>query len=211
MVVKGPGVAADPNGIAIPTSHVDIIPTLLGLAGVDVEQAASTVARKHTETRAFPGRDLSAVLAGRSSAAAMATPIYFMTEDAITSGASQRNVLTGESFDSLPAPACIETVVAELPTGPDGQAELWKLNHFYERLDAWHEAHGRPAPAAASPAAEPELELHNLSTDPEERVNLATSAPDARSRMETVLEQQRDEKRLLPTLWSVAPRRRSWT
>jgi arylsulfatase A-like enzyme len=210
MVVKGPGIVADPNGISIPTSHVDVIPTLLGLAGVDVEQATGTVARKHTEARSFPGRDLSDVLTGRASPAAAAAPIYFMTEDAITSGASQRNVLTGESFDSLPAPACIESVVAELPTGPDGQGELWKLNHFYERLDAWHEAHGRPASAAA-PAAEPEWELHNLSTDPEERINLATSAPEARSRMETVLEQQRDEKRLLPTLWSLAPRRRSWT
>ena len=67
MVVKGPGIAASPGGLVLPTSHVDLIPTLLGLAGVDVERAAAGVAESHGETRPLPGRDLSAVLTGRAA------------------------------------------------------------------------------------------------------------------------------------------------
>ena len=37
LLVKGPGVARTASGITTPTSHVDLIPTLLGLAGIDVE------------------------------------------------------------------------------------------------------------------------------------------------------------------------------
>ena len=122
-------------------------------------------------------------------------------------------MLTGDPFEALAAPACIESVVTSLPTGPDGSTELWKLNHYYERLDDWNAEHGMaPAPFAA-PAAEPAWELHNLTADPEERRNRAADgdAADALSRMRTVLDQQREEKRLLPSLRPGATaRRRSW-
>ncbi len=48
-----------------PTSHVDVIPTLMGLAGIDVERAAAGVAAHHTEARPLPGRDLSGLLTGK--------------------------------------------------------------------------------------------------------------------------------------------------
>ena len=47
---------ATPAGVDIPTSHVDLLPTLLGLAGIDVEQAAAGVAEHHDETQPLPGR-----------------------------------------------------------------------------------------------------------------------------------------------------------
>jgi arylsulfatase A-like enzyme len=210
MVVKGPGVTPVAGGLHLPTSHVDLIPTLLGLAGIDQERAAAEVARHHTEVHPLPGRDLSGVLSGRTAPDAAAEPVYFMTEDAITSGHSQRNVLTGEPFDALRPPACIESVVAELPTGAEGGRELWKLNHYYERLDEWHEARGIAPPPGSGPAAEPAWELHNLTADPEERRNRADDAPEARRAMVGLLEEQRDAKRLLPRLRSDAPRRRAW-
>ena len=205
MVVKGPGVAADPGGVTVPTSHVDLIPTLLGLAGVDVEQAAEGVARHHHEARPLPGRDLSDVLAGRTEPASVDAPVYFMTEDDISRGLGQRNLLTGEPFDALAPPVCIESVVAHLPTGAEGTPELWKLNHYYERLDGWVDGRRGPGPAASE--TEPAWELHNLTADPEERRNRADDAHDARRRMEEVLEAQREQKRLLPssTRSSVAP------
>ena len=46
MLVKGPGISPVAGGITMPTSHVDLIPTLMGLAGIDVEQAAAGVARR---------------------------------------------------------------------------------------------------------------------------------------------------------------------
>ena len=33
-------------------------------------------------------------------------------------------------------------IVTTLPTGADGGGELWKLNHYYERLDEWNASKG---------------------------------------------------------------------
>jgi arylsulfatase A-like enzyme len=200
MVIRGPGVNPVPGGITAPTSHVDLIPTLMGLAGIDVERATERVRERHTEAHPLPGRDLSGAITGRESTATIDAPVYFMTEDAVTRGLSQRNVLSGDPFESIDAPACIESIVAELPTGADGSGELWKLNHYYDRLDDWHADRGfEPGPFAA-PAAEPSWEVHNLTQDPEERINLADGASDERSRLVSLLEAQREEKRLLPAL-----------
>jgi hypothetical protein len=109
-------------------------------------------------------------------------------------------VITGAPFDAIRPPACIESVVATLPTGEDGADEIWKLNHYYERLDEWNAERGFAPNPFAAPAAEPAWELHNLSTDPEERHNLAEEVTDAHSKMHAVLEAQRDEKRLVPSL-----------
>ena len=105
-----------------------------------------------------------------------------MTEDNVTSGQAQRNVLTGEPFESLAPPACIESVVAGLPTGPDGATELWKLNHYYERLDEWNAEHGMAPAPLAGPLADPAWELHDLTVDPEERRNLVADSGDVLSR-----------------------------
>ncbi len=199
MVIKGPGVASVPGGISVPTSHVDLIPTLLGLAGVDMERAAAGVAQSHAEARPLPGRDLSRVVGGSVAAESVAGAIYFMTEDNVTSGQAQANVLTGEPFESLDGPAFIESVVTTLPTGDLGAPELWKVNHYYERLDQWNADHGIPMTPDAKPAAESAWELHNLTADPEERNNRSVDAPSTLSEMRTVLEAQREAKRLLPS------------
>ncbi len=77
------------------------------------------------------------------------------------------------SFDAVEHPSNIEMVITSLPTGADGTQELWKLNHYYERLDEWNADHGIAPNPFASPAAEPVFELHNLSADPQERHNRA--------------------------------------
>lgn len=200
FVVRGPGIAPVADGFSMPTSHVDLIPTLLGLAGIDVEQAAAGVAEHHTEARPLPGRDLSGLLAGSTPADQVVAPVYFMTEDDITRGATQSNVLTGEAFDAVDQPSCIESVVAPLPTGADGAIELWKLNHYYERLDDWNAEHGIAPDPFGAPAAEPAWELHNLTADPEERHNRAEDAVDARRALTTVMDDQREAKRLVPSM-----------
>jgi len=205
MVIKGPGVAQLPGGINAPTSHVDLIPTLLGLAGIDVERATAGVAQRHTQARPLPGRDLSSVVTGTAASDSIAGPIYFMTEDNVTSGQAQANVLTGEPFRSLDSPAFIESVVVSLPSGDAGAHELWKLNHYYERLDEWNAERGVATTSGAQPAAEPAWELHNLTADPQERNNLSTEALETLSTMRTVLEVQRDEKRLLPSIGAPRP------
>jgi hypothetical protein len=198
LLIKGPGVAANSAGITVPTSHIDVIPTLLGLAGIDIERAAAGVAVHHDEAQPLPGRDLSDIISGSAPDESVTEPLYFMTEDDITRGMTQKNVLTGEPYTAVPFPSRIETVIASLPTGDDGAEQLWKLNHYYERLDDWHADNGVAPPLGAAPAAEPLFEMHNLTVDPGERHNHADDAPDTLSRLKSVLETQRDAKRLLP-------------
>ena len=200
FIIAGPGIVASSTGVTSPTSHVDLLPTLLGLAGIDVEQAAAGVAAHHTEAQALPGRDLSGIAFGIAEPSSIESPIYFMTEDDVTRGISQANVLTGEHFDPIAPPVFIESVVAPLPTGEDGAAELWKLNHYYERLDEWNAEHGIAPNPFAGPAAAPEWELHNLTIDPEERHNLTGASASALSQMRSVLEAERDAKRRVPSL-----------
>jgi arylsulfatase A-like enzyme len=200
LVVRGPGVAAVPGGVDVPTSHVDLLPTLLGLAGIDAERAAAMVAVEHDETQPLPGRDLSAVITGTATRDSVTEPLYFMTEDDVARGLTSRNILTGNEYEPVPYPSHVESVIASLPTGADDAAELWKLNHYYERLDAFDQAHGLPTNPFAPPPADPAWELHNLTTDPEERRNKAADTPDVFGTLQGVLEEQRDVKRRVPQL-----------
>jgi arylsulfatase A-like enzyme len=200
LLAAGPGIAQRPGGITMPTSHVDLVPTLLGLAGIDTEAAAAGVAAHHDEVQPLTGRDLSGVLRGSTVPEALAAPVYFMTEDNISRGSTQVNLLNGTPFEAVGSPSNIESVLATLPTGPDGAGQLWKLNHYYERLDDWYEEKGFAKNPFLAPPPEPLFELHNLTADPEERHNLADSDATAAAQMQAVLAVQRDAKRLVPSL-----------
>ncbi len=200
FVAAGPGIPAGGAGVSVPTSHIDLVPTLLGLAGIDPEQARAGVSAHHDEFHPLPGRDLSGLVRGEVDEASFASPIYFMTEDNVTSGADQVNILNGTAFEAITGATSIESVVTSLPTGDAGADELWKVNHYYERLDDWYAEHGVAPNPFLGPAAEPLYELHNLTRDPEERQNLAATEAATLSQMLSVLEDQREAKRLLPTL-----------
>jgi arylsulfatase A-like enzyme len=206
LLVRGPGIAATPEGVLTPTSHVDLLPTLLGLAGIDVERAAAVVAVEHDETQTLPGRDLSPLLRGSATAASLAEPLYFMTEDDVSRGLSRLGLVSGQEYEPVPYPSHVESVITSLPTGDgDGAAagaELWKLNHYYERLDEFDQTHGLPVNPFAPPPAEPAWELHNLTADPEERRNRAADADTAGvlRDLQAVLDEQREAKRRLPRL-----------
>ena len=153
LVFQGPGIAARPDGITTPTSHVDLLPTLLGLAGIDMERAAAGAAEHHDETHPLPGRDLSGLITGSKSAESVAAPVYFMTEDDVSRGVTQTSIISGEPYEPVGAPSRVESVIAALPTGEGGGEELWKLNHYHERLDDWDVAHGLPTNPFAPEAA----------------------------------------------------------
>jgi arylsulfatase A-like enzyme len=188
LLIAGPGIASGGEGVTIPTSHVDLIPTLLGLAGIDTEKAFAGVAGHHDEAHPLPGRDLSGVVRGTAVAASAESPIYFMTEDDVTRGVTQVNILNGVPFDSISPPVNIESVLATLPTGQGGGGELWKLNHYYERLDDWYAAQGIAPNPFLAPGAQPQWELHNLTADPEERNNQILDDPAILSTMKSILE-----------------------
>ena len=131
------------------------------------------------------------------------SPIYFMTEDDVTRGLTQANILTGAPFDPVAPPINIESVLSTLPTGDGGAPELWKLNHYYQRLDDWYAAQGIDPNPFLPPAVASDWELHNLTVDPEERRNRAGDEPVATSNMQSVLEGERDAKRRIPKLRNV--------
>jgi len=200
LLVRGPGVVATPGGVHTPTSHVDLLPTLLGLAGIDVERAAAVVAVEHDETQPLPGRDLSPVLRGSTTADTLAEPLYFMTEDDVSRGLTPTSVVNGQAYEPVPYPAHVESVITTLPTGAGDASELWKLNHYYERLDEFDQAHGLPTNPFAPPPAEAAWELHNLTADPEERRNRATVDAHVLADLRGILDEQRERKRRLPRL-----------
>jgi len=204
FVVSGPGIDVRPGGLDLPTSHLDLIPTLLGLVGADVEQLAVRVAEDHVETRPLVGRDLSGLLTGSASDDAVDAPIYFMTEDQISRGLRTTNRFSGEPFDAVGPPAKVESVVARLDTGADGGGELWKLNRYYDQLDP-DGADAGTGGESGDPIAS-QWELHNLTTDPEERSNRASTDAAVADRLRTLLDAERTAKRLTPSL-TLSPNR----
>ena len=96
------------------------------------------------------------------------------------------NLFTGEPFEPVGEPAKVESVITRLRTGDDGAPELWKCNHYYDRLDD---------PDETSP-----WELHNLTVDPEERGNRESDAEAATvfGQLRTVLDDTRARMRRVP-------------
>ena len=201
LMLTGPGIPA--GRFSTPTSHLDLLPTLLGLTGIDQEEALASLGESFTEAQQLPGRDLSAPLAG---SALPTDPVYFMTEDQMTEGLNQSNMLTGEAYEAVRQPACVESLVAT--AGGDGH--LWKLNQYYERLADWEEDSGKPWPTGplegmlrpTTDPAEPEWELYDLTSDPHESENLLApgrAEPPEAAELRTTLERTRLAVRRVPT------------
>ena len=65
FVVAGPLVDGAPREIDALTSHADLLPTMLGLAGIDHDEALKLLASDHSEARPLVGRDLSGLILDR--------------------------------------------------------------------------------------------------------------------------------------------------
>ena len=196
LVVAGPGIAPSPGdpsgGFGMPTSHVDLLPTLLGLIGASPAELAPVVAEHHCEVRDLPGRDLSPLLRepGAGGSVELDGAVYFMTEDEISRGLRTVGAISGQEFDPVSAPAAVESVVAELDGG------LWKLNRYYSANGDGKEADPGSVPGADGPE---EWELHDLVADPDERTNLAGQPGAPVEAMRAELDRVRSERRLSPT------------
>ncbi len=197
FAIRGPDIDGRRPPVDIPTSHVDLLPTLLGLVGVDPERALAAVSEHHVEAHELVGRDLSGVLTGTATPEELDEPVYYMSEDRITSGLRQQGLVTGEPFTPVTGAASVEMVVASQPTGAGGAPELWKLNHYYDAA---------PTDDEVDDPSDVRWELHDLTNDPEERTNLAVdrnATPRSSATLATmrdVLTDRRDRQRILPSL-----------
>ncbi|GFG63952.1 hydrolase [Mycobacterium kubicae] len=76
--------ATTPQTISAPTSHVDLVPTLLAAAGIDVPATVAHLAESFSEVHPLPGRDLMPVVDGAPQDEARA--VYLMTRDNVLEG-----------------------------------------------------------------------------------------------------------------------------
>ena len=227
FIVHNPVLFPEGTTSDVLTSHADLIPTLLGLAGIDESAVAKKLNSTHAQVRRLVGRDLSGVLLGEKDPQTLRDdPVYFMTDDQIFRGA-QAVSFTGLSYPPVVQPASVETVVAYLPTGADGAKERWKFSRYWDNPALWTNPNvqdvltiiegranqpGRkiatttvkapnPTSGQVAPPAD-QFEMYNLADDPTEMTNLAGNADyaDVQATLQTMLNAQRTKKLLSPTM-----------
>ena len=187
-----------------PTSHVDVVPTLLSAAGIDAAVAGAELATRFSELHPLPGRDLMPVVVGTREVPSDRA-VYLMTRDNIlegdTGGSPAARVLglaaappdnmrisvpadTGANFEAI--------VVAD-------EGRLWKLVRTFDDPMTWTEPGVRQLAGSGTDgdryrdqALDDEWELYDLTDDPIESVNCWDSvADDVRSRLSDRLRSER--------------------
>jgi len=225
LIVSNPVLFPQPKSQTVPTSHIDIVPTLLGLAGLDADNLRQNLAATHTEARPLVGRNLAPLVLEQTAPAQIETPIYFMTDDDPSRGENQKNFV-GIAYDSVAQPNHIECVVARLDN------KLWKYTRYFDNPQFWSNP-GTPGTLGVkdvvlkpvSPFPEPpgqiivqylkrtkfhpepeEFEMYNLSDDPMELDNLAGNPLHlaTQARLRDLLTEQCAQKRLKPQSGTVA-------
>ena len=180
--------ATAPRVVTAPTSHVDLVPTLLGAAGVDIAAAAATLAESFSEVHELPGRDLMPVVEGAPADDARA--IYIMTRDNILEGDTGASGLARRLRQTVnpPAPLRIrvpphvgsnfEGLVMRIEDADGGAGHLWKLVRTFDDPGTWTEpgvrhlaANGFGGEAYRMSPLDDQWELYDLTTDPAEASN----------------------------------------
>lgn len=216
-----------PQGAAtdLLTSHADLIPTMLGLAGLEEKVIARQLRETHTQVRTLPGRDLSPFILGEVGEDGVpGDAVYFMTDDQPFTGA-QSVSWAGTMYAPIAQPSHLETVVVNLPTGAGGAPERWKLVRYWDNPAFWSSPNtqdvltlvsgtvnqpgaktattvvktAQPTTGQIGPAPD-EWETYNLTRDPMELRNLFGD-PGSQATvalLQGILNEQRTLKRLTP-------------
>jgi choline-sulfatase len=155
FIVHNPTVFSGRTSIDSLTSHADVIPTMLGLAGLNPARLRRQIGATHDETHPLVGRDLSGLLLGERDPARVNDPVYFMTDDEVSRGSEQID-FTQHMYPSVIQPNHLETVVAWLPTGRLGTREKWKYTRYFDAEQFWSQPPDEPPPGHLPPELLPE-------------------------------------------------------
>ena len=171
------------------TSHIDILPTILGLANINKEKTLKILKKDHIEVQPLVGTDLTPLLLGGCKQIQQ-EPLYFMTDDNVTKGLNQITLL-GKSYTSVISPNNIETVITYLDTGKNGTKEKWKLIKYYDNDQFWtspgvsdknliktvNEDFGLVSYfSIKTEPDEAEYEMYNVTRDPLETFNISNNS-----------------------------------
>jgi|688.fasta_scaffold147121_1 choline-sulfatase len=151
LMIHNPTLFPERSSTDLLTSHADLLPTMLGLAGLDEEALRPTLIETHTQVQCLPGRDLSGFVLGvEQERDVPEAPQYFMTDDAPFRGQRQIAWNNVEYFPVI-QPNSIESVLVKLPTGKNRKLELWKYSRYFENTAMWS---SQPAAGSGSPTVD---------------------------------------------------------
>jgi choline-sulfatase len=226
FIVHNPALFQGRQTLDALTSHADLLPTMLGLAGLDPARLQRELASTHTEVHPLVGRDLSRVILGETSPSQVTGPVYFMTEDEVSRGFYQTSPL-GVEYPPVIQPNTVETVIANLPTGAHGSREKWKYSRYSDNPQFWSTPTSPPqdvmtwvdgdmnvagddkraVTTVKTQQVPDQTEAYNLSRDPLELHNLVRSQEPAVQaaigELDTMLHQQCEAKLLKPSSGTV--------
>jgi choline-sulfatase len=130
LIISNPKMFPRPQAVDTLTNHVDVIPTLLGLAGIDQEAVREQLALTHTNARPLVGRDLSTLVTGAVPSSAVNDTSYFMTDDDMSRGTNQFNWI-GYPYASVVQPNHVETVITTI------NGDHWKYTRYFDSPQFW--------------------------------------------------------------------------
>ena len=224
MIIHNPMLTPQSKAINILTSHVDILPTLLGLAGINAREALDELKKNHTQAHTLVGRNLTPLILNDEESIYPDEPIYFMTDDDPSKNLKSETPL-GLPVEPVAQPNHIETVISNLPTGINNKLEIWKYSRYFDNSQflsspKYEDKNSKKSCTISvcestdcsmcitTIKTEPvldEFEMYNLSIDPIESRNLANPAyaTDKSTAIEVImakiLDEQSQKKRLYPS------------
>jgi len=188
-----------------PTSHVDIVPTLLAAAGINEATAGAVLRQSFSEVHPLPGTNLMPVI-DDPALADPNRPVYMMTRDNMPEGDSGASGVARRlgRVDRPPMPLRIQ-VPAHVAANFEGlvhrvDGTLWKLVRTFDDPATWTDPGVRHL-AATGPGGDmyrsapipDQWELYDLDNDPVEAVNRwrDLSAADVFNQLRAVLAEER--------------------
>lgn len=168
--------------VTAPTSHIDLVPTLLGAAGIDVASTAAVLAESFSEVHPLPGRNLMPIVDGAPEDGDRA--VYLMTRDNMLEGDTMASGLARRFKRTVNPPAPLRIrIPAHVSANFEGlvvrvDGHLWKLVRTFDDPATWTEpgvrhlaANGPGGETYRTSPLDDQWELYNLTADPNEAVN----------------------------------------